>query len=201
MRTVLSSRIAATSAEASRVRPTLRAHPPRRVRVPRMALIRDRADGRLERLPALLIVKGALHGLRDEATPAAGADPLVQAPHHLLVEGDVHSHDHNIAHRRVPSRIAWYVMCMYSERTQVLLSREQLQRLKRIANRTHRSVGAVIRDAVDAYATVPRDERRAAVDRLCELGAPVDDWDTMKAQIEAGSVGSRLPRPDDHGQR
>jgi predicted DNA-binding protein len=90
---------------------------------------------------------------------------------------------------------------MYSERTQVLLSPEQLQRLKRLASRTHKSVGAVIRDAVDAYTTVPPDERRAAVERLMELEAPVDDWEVMKAQIEAGRVGSRRSREDSSGQR
>ena len=42
-------------------------------------------------------------------------------------------------------------MCMFSERTQVLLSPEQLARLKRIAERDRKSVGAVIRDAVDAF--------------------------------------------------
>ena len=42
-------------------------------------------------------------------------------------------------------------MCMFSERTQVLLSPEQLARLKRIAARDGKSVGAVIRDAVDGF--------------------------------------------------
>jgi predicted DNA-binding protein len=92
-------------------------------------------------------------------------------------------------------------MRMYSERTQVLLSPEQLQRLKRLASRTHKSVGAVIRDAVDAYTTVPPEERRAAVERLIELEAPVDDWEIMKAQIEAERIGSRRSPDDDPGQR
>ena len=48
-----------------------------------------------------------------------------------------------------PATGTWYGMCMFSERTQVLLSPEQLARLKRIAARDGRSVGAVIREAVD----------------------------------------------------
>lgn len=92
-------------------------------------------------------------------------------------------------------------MSMYTERTQVLLSPEQHQRLKRLASRTHKSVGAVIRDAVDAYTTVPPMERRAAVERLIGLEAPVDDWEAMKAQIQAGSVGSRLSQEDSRGPR
>jgi predicted DNA-binding protein len=81
---------------------------------------------------------------------------------------------------------------MYTERTQVLLSPEQLQRLKRQARQTKRSVGAVIREAIDAYTSVPADERRDAIERLVRLDAPVDDWDVMKAEIVAGSIGSQV---------
>ncbi len=83
-------------------------------------------------------------------------------------------------------------MCMFTERTQVLLSPEQLRRVKRIARREHRSVGAIIREAVDAYTEKPAvdDARRAAIERLLALEpAPVDDWEVMKAQILAGSLG------------
>jgi hypothetical protein len=79
-------------------------------------------------------------------------------------------------------------MTMFTERTQVLLSREQLARLKRQARREGRSVGAVIRDAVDAYTATPDDRRRAAIGRLLRLEAPVDDWEVMKAQIIEGAT-------------
>ncbi|HEY4632627.1 MAG TPA: CopG family transcriptional regulator, partial [Candidatus Limnocylindrales bacterium] len=81
---------------------------------------------------------------------------------------------------------AWYGMCMFSQRTQVLLSPAQLARLKRIATQERRSVGAVIRDAVDAYTseTTTAEERRAALEHLLSLNAPVDDWTVMKRQIE-----------------
>ena len=75
-------------------------------------------------------------------------------------------------------------MCMFSERTQVLLSPEQLERVKRIARREGSSVGAVIRDAVDAFTWTPADRRRAAIDHMMTLNAPVDDWEVMKAQID-----------------
>jgi predicted transcriptional regulator len=81
---------------------------------------------------------------------------------------------------------------MFTERTQVLLSPEQLSRVKRIARRERRSVGAIIREAVDAYMEKPAidDARRAAIERLLALEpAPVDDWEVMKAQILAGSLG------------
>ena len=75
-------------------------------------------------------------------------------------------------------------MCMFSERTQVLLSPEQLERVKRIARREGSSVGAVIRDAVDAFTWTPADRRRAAIDHMMSLELPVDDWEVMKAQID-----------------
>lgn len=81
-------------------------------------------------------------------------------------------------------------MHMFSERTQVLLSKQQLSSLKRRAKRERKSVGAVIRDAVDAYTEKPSDdERQAALERLFALNAPVDDWPVMKAQIEKGMLG------------
>jgi predicted DNA-binding protein len=79
---------------------------------------------------------------------------------------------------------------MFTERTQVLLSPEQHRRLKRLARQERRSVGAVIREAVDAYTGSSTDDRREALDRLMGLAAPVDDWEVMKAQILAGGSGS-----------
>ena len=56
-----------------------------------------------------------------------------------------------------------YGLCMFTGRTQVLLSPEQLARLKRIAARDGRSVGSVIREAVDSFVV-------AAPDSRCRLG-------------------------------
>jgi len=83
---------------------------------------------------------------------------------------------------------------MLTERTQVLLSRDQLARLRRIAGREGRSLGSVIRDAVDAYTIAPADDRGAAIDRLCALDAPVADWETMKAEILHGVIGAQETR-------
>ncbi len=83
-------------------------------------------------------------------------------------------------------------MHMLTERTQVLLTSAQRARLERIAAREGRSVGAVIREAVDAY-TLPRARpRQEALQSLTSLGAPVDDWERMKGEIARGaSVGRR----------
>ena len=87
---------------------------------------------------------------------------------------------------------------MHSERTQVLLTPAQRGRLERIAAREGRSLGAVIRDAVDAY-TLPRARpRHEAVQSLFAQNAPVADWEVMKAEIERGALG---PDPDGSGRR
>jgi predicted DNA-binding protein len=81
-------------------------------------------------------------------------------------------------------------MCMFSERTQVLLSPEQLARLKRIAERDGRSVGSVVREAVDSFVEAEPDRRQRALKRLLSMNAPVDDWEVMKAQIMKSQLGN-----------
>jgi len=80
-------------------------------------------------------------------------------------------------------------MCMFSERTQVLLSPEQLSRLKRIAARDGRSVGSVIREAVDSFVEAAPDSRERALRSIMSMNAPVDDWEVMKEQIMKSKLG------------
>jgi hypothetical protein len=79
-------------------------------------------------------------------------------------------------------------MHMYTERTQVLLTVEQRRRLERRAQDEHRSVGALIRDAVDAYTGSTGRSRHAAAESLLALDVPVGDWPAMKAEIERGAA-------------
>ncbi len=79
-------------------------------------------------------------------------------------------------------------MHMFTERTQVLLTTEQRRRLERRATKERRSIGAVIRDAVDAYTEVPHRNRTEAAESLMSIDAPVSDWEEMKAQIIRGAV-------------
>lgn len=72
---------------------------------------------------------------------------------------------------------------MFTERTQVLLTKAQRRRLESRAQEERRSIGAVIRDAVDAYTGAAQRPRREAADSLLSIRAPVADWDEMKAQI------------------
>ena len=87
-------------------------------------------------------------------------------------------------------------MYMYSERTQVLLSPEQLARLKRLATREGKSVGAVIREAVDAFVGAEPDKRRRALEVLFAMELPVDDWDVMKAEMERTRYPGVYPEPE-----
>ncbi len=77
---------------------------------------------------------------------------------------------------------------MFTERTQVLLTPEQRRRLERRAVEERRSVGAVIRDAVDAYTGSSGRTRRDAADSLLSIGAPVTNWEEMKAEIILGAT-------------
>lgn len=76
-----------------------------------------------------------------------------------------------------------------TERIPVLLTPDQRERLARLARREGRSVGAVIREAIDAYTAPRRRSRREALDELYSLDAPVTDWPQMKAEIVAGATG------------
>ena len=80
---------------------------------------------------------------------------------------------------------------MFSERTQVLLSPEQVQKLKRIAAREGSSLGAVIRDAIDSYVDPGADSRLRAIDSMLSMNAQVDDWEVMKAEILRSQLGDR----------
>jgi hypothetical protein len=82
-------------------------------------------------------------------------------------------------------------MCMFSERTQVLLSPQQVAKLRRIATREGRSVGAVIRDAVDGYTDSGLDSRRAAARAITSMNLPIDEWEVMKAQIRQSQLGDQ----------
>jgi Ribbon-helix-helix protein, copG family len=78
---------------------------------------------------------------------------------------------------------------MFSERTQVLLSPQQVEKVKRIAVRDGRSVGAVIRDAVDRYIDPGVDSREAAAAAINSMELPVDEWPIMKLQIRTSQLG------------
>lgn len=80
-------------------------------------------------------------------------------------------------------------MRMFSERTQVLLTREQRERLERLAAREGRSVGSVIREAIESYTTTGPRSRAEAAEAIIAMDLPVAEWEDMKAEIIAGATG------------
>ncbi len=92
-----------------------------------------------------------------------------------------------------------------SERIPVLVSPEQREQLERPARGERRSVGAVVRDPVDAYVAPRARSRGEARDELFGREAPVDDWPRMKAEIVGGATGrdpeAVLTELDEAGQR
>jgi len=74
---------------------------------------------------------------------------------------------------------------------QVLLTRAQRERLERIAAQERRSIGAVIRAAIDAYTLGRRRPADEVLASLFSLEAPVADWAQMKAEIAEGVDRSR----------
>lgn len=86
-------------------------------------------------------------------------------------------------------------MSTLTRRLQVLLDESRYARLEREAERSSRSVAAVVRDAIDL--AVPGEmTREQAADIL--LDAPpmaVEDWDDMKEQVRGGGRDWRSYEP------
>lgn len=79
-----------------------------------------------------------------------------------------------------------YAMRMYTERLQILISKEQRQRLEREAKRRDASVASVIRDAVEAeLGGVSRQDRLRAVEAISGLkGAPFLPPEELAREID-----------------
>lgn len=86
-----------------------------------------------------------------------------------------------------------------TERLQVLIDEKRLARLKRQAEESGASVGALVRDAIDrTYPPVPPDRARAIDELLAMPPMPVDDWPVMEREIEETYDRSL---PDQHESR
>jgi predicted DNA-binding ribbon-helix-helix protein len=74
-------------------------------------------------------------------------------------------------------------MATLTKRVQVLLDPLQYQRLDEIARQRNRSVGALIRDAIDrVYLQSAAPERLEAVQALAAMQLPVADWEQMERE-------------------
>jgi hypothetical protein len=77
-------------------------------------------------------------------------------------------------------------MSMFTERLQILVSKEQRRRLEREAKRRRSSVASVIRDAVDAeLGGISRQDRMQAVEAISRLrGAPFLSPEELSREID-----------------
>lgn len=75
-------------------------------------------------------------------------------------------------------------MSMLKERLQVLINRDQRERLERESARRGTSVATLVREAIDAAFPSDADERRAAGGRvLAAEPMPVPDVDELLAEL------------------
>jgi hypothetical protein len=85
-------------------------------------------------------------------------------------------------------------MKVLTKRLQVLFPEKKYRALERVARTKKRSVGALIRQAVEAqYLKPQRTFGRSRVARIAKLNLPVSDWKVMKGEIMAGALGKRKP--------
>ena len=81
-------------------------------------------------------------------------------------------------------------MALYTHRVQAVMTEEQHALLLELSQKTGQPISALVREAVEKtyFEKKPLEERRAALDRLLALEAPVADWSEMEAEIERGAV-------------
>lgn len=89
-------------------------------------------------------------------------------------------------------------MSTLEHRLQILVSAEQKARLDKVSAETGRSVGALVREAVDQRYLDEQRQRAVAIDYLLARSAaaeseePAMDWPDIKAEI-LRSVDERVP--------
>lgn len=79
-----------------------------------------------------------------------------------------------------------------TKRVQVLMAPEDFDELARVARRKKLSVGELLRRAAAEKYLVSGDHVHAVVDEIVALDLPVDDWATMKRELEE-MADDRLP--------
>lgn len=99
MSTVESRSRRATSAGPAPVVMTLVSHPPGRVVVPLVGGVGQRPEGRLDVVPAPLVIDAATDELGDEGTPTPRTDASVELGHQIVRQRNVYTHVPRLAHR------------------------------------------------------------------------------------------------------
>jgi hypothetical protein len=92
-------------------------------------------------------------------------------------------------------------MARYTKRIQAVLTGEQYEQIQRIARQRHKPISLLVREAVqrEYLGTSTVEARRAALERLFALDAPVAEWDQMERSIAAGASEKPTPRKGRRG--
>jgi hypothetical protein len=75
-------------------------------------------------------------------------------------------------------------MAVGTESLEVYLPPQTLQLLRREAERREISVAELVREAVDLLLARDKQARMQAAEALCQVEAPVADWEQIKREIE-----------------
>ncbi len=77
------------------------------------------------------------------------------------------------------------------KRVQTTLTTEEYRQLSRLSDKLRKPLSTLIREAVEQvyFARKARDHRRAALQNLLALNAPVASWQQIEKEIEQGAVG------------
>ena len=81
-------------------------------------------------------------------------------------------------------------MAIYTERVQTVVTREQYAALSELAQRTHKPISVLVREAVETTYFAEREQQRRmdALEQLLALHATVADWETMEEEIKRGAL-------------
>jgi hypothetical protein len=83
-------------------------------------------------------------------------------------------------------------MKVFTKRLQVLFADRKYRALEHVARTKKRSVGALIREAVETQYLKPRRAAtKSRVARIAKMNLPVSDWKQMKDEMLAGALGKR----------
>lgn len=81
-------------------------------------------------------------------------------------------------------------MAIYTRRVQTVLTDEQYRTLKHLSEKEDRPVSELVREAVKKVYLRKEalSRRRAALESLLSLEAPVTDWEEMEEEIIKGAL-------------
>lgn len=75
------------------------------------------------------------------------------------------------------------------KRTQIMLEPRQYRKLSCLASQTHKSMGELIRDAVDkVYKEVEVKSKADIVKKISKMNLPVSSWEDMEKEVEGRLV-------------